>query len=75
MPWKPSQPAMKSQSISCALPSCWKRIFGLSAVKSWTLDVLDLEQDLPAVGEALRDQVLHHLLLAVDGDALADQLA
>ena len=28
-----------------------------------------------AVGEQPRHQILHHLLLAVDGDALADQLA
>src|SRR5262249_26219348 len=37
--------------------------------------VLDLEQDLPPVSEPPRDEVLHHLLLAVDGDALSDQLA
>ena len=33
MPWKPSQPAMKSHSISCALPPCVKRIFGRCAVR------------------------------------------
>jgi hypothetical protein len=38
-------------------------------------DVRALEQDLPAVGEPARDQVLHHLLLAIDGNALADQLS
>ena len=38
-------------------------------------DVVDLEQDLPAIGEPFRHQVLDHLLLAVDGDALAHQLA
>src|SRR5262249_20431854 len=38
-------------------------------------DVLDLEQDLDAVGKKARHQVLHHLLLAVDGNALADQVA
>src|SRR5687768_10135887 len=32
-----------------------------------------LEQDLSAVGETARDQILDHLLLAIDGDALADQ--
>ena len=37
-------------------------------------DVGRLEQDLPAIGESARNQVLDHLLLAVDGDALPDQL-
>src|SRR5262249_19486789 len=37
--------------------------------------VARLEQNLSAVGEPTRDQVLHQLLLAVDGHALADQLA
>src|SRR5262249_28474270 len=37
--------------------------------------VTRLEQNFPAVGEPPRDQVLHHLLLAVDGHALADELA
>ena len=32
-----------------------------------------LEQNLAAVGEPPLDQILHHLLLAVDGDALADE--
>ena len=36
-------------------------------------DVVDLEQQRPAVGEPLLDQVVHHLLLVVDGDALVDQ--
>ncbi len=34
-----------------------------------------LEQDLTAIGEPARDQILHHFLLAVDGDPLADQIA
>ncbi len=38
-------------------------------------DIGSLEQDPPAVGEPACDEVLHHLLLAVDGDALADQVA
>src|SRR5262249_45415462 len=37
--------------------------------------VARLEQNLPAVGEPPLDQVLHHLLLAVDGHALAPELA
>src|SRR5262249_29388957 len=35
--------------------------------------LLDLEQDLPTVGEPACDQVLDHLLLAVDGNAAADE--
>jgi hypothetical protein len=38
-------------------------------------DVARLEQDLTAVREAPVDQVLHHLLLTIDGHALADELA
>src|SRR5262249_10201793 len=34
-----------------------------------------LEQNLTAVGVPPLDQVLHHLLLAVDGHALADEIA
>ena len=37
--------------------------------------VARLEQDLAAIGQAPRHQILHHLLLAVDGHALADQIA
>ncbi len=74
MPWKPSQPAMKSQSISCALPSCVKRIFGRSPVRSCTLTSSTSNSSGPPSAQPLRDQILHHLLLAVDGDALADQL-
>src|SRR5262245_10046284 len=37
--------------------------------------VARLEQNLSAIGKPPRDQVLHHLLLAVDGHALADELA
>ena len=38
-------------------------------------DVGRLEQDLAAIGEPPVDQILHHLLLAIDGHALADELA
>src|SRR5262245_13651161 len=37
--------------------------------------VVDLKQDLGALREPFRHQILDHLLLAVDGDALANQLA
>src|SRR5262249_19077461 len=37
-------------------------------------DVVDLEQDLGALRKSFRHQILDHLLLAVDGDALADEL-
>jgi hypothetical protein len=36
-------------------------------------DIVDLEQDLSAIGEPFRHEVLDHLLLPVDGDALAHQ--
>ena len=36
-------------------------------------DAVDLEQQRPAVDQSLRHQILHHLLLAVDGDEFADQ--
>ena len=38
-------------------------------------DIGRLEQDLTAIGKPPRDQILHHFLLAVDGDALTDQIA
>ena len=38
-------------------------------------DVARLEQDLATIRKAPVDQILHHLLLAVDGHALADELA
>src|SRR4029077_7283195 len=36
-------------------------------------DVVDFEQQRSAVGEALLNQILHNLLLAVNGDALVYQ--
>ena len=36
-------------------------------------DAVDLEQQRPAIGKSALHQILHHLLLAVDGDALVDQ--
>ena len=35
-------------------------------------DIVDFEQQRVAIGQPLRHQVLHHFLLAVDGDALVD---
>ncbi len=49
-----------------------KRIFG-SAIEAVDADILGLEHDLPAGGEARLDQVLGDLGLAVDGDRAADQ--
>src|SRR5262249_49160803 len=49
--------------------------FRRAAAKVVDAHVARLEQNLAAVGEPPRDQVLHHLLLAVDGHALADELA
>src|SRR6266568_1035015 len=37
-------------------------------------DVLDLEQDLAAAAKPRGNQVLDHLLLAIDGDVLADEI-
>src|SRR5512141_1197664 len=36
-------------------------------------DAIDLEHQRPAVRKPSRHQILHHFLLAVDGDALVDQ--
>ena len=36
-------------------------------------DTVDLEQQRPAIGEPALHQILHHFLLAVDGDALVHQ--
>src|SRR5206468_6230865 len=43
------------------------------AGQSLDTDIVDVEQNLPTVGEPPRDQVLDHLVLAVDQDAIADQ--
>src|SRR5262249_15515619 len=49
--------------------------FRRAAAKIVHAYVARLEQNLPAVGKPPLDQVLHHLLLAVDGPALAGELA
>src|SRR5262249_30182555 len=49
--------------------------FRRAAAKIVHAHVARLEQNLAAVGKPPLDQVLHHLLLAVDGHALADELA
>jgi hypothetical protein len=38
-------------------------------------DVIDLKKNLATISKSLCDQILDDLLLAIDGDALADQLA
>ena len=43
----------------------------LAAVEIVDRDVLRLEVNLPALGEAQGDHVLHHLVLPVDGDRAA----
>ena len=48
--------------------------FRIAAVEIVNAGVLDLEQNLPAVGQALGDQVGDDLLLVVDEHLLADQL-
>ena len=45
----------------------------MCAVEIVHADAVDLEQKRPAVGKPACHQILHHLLLAVDGDALVDQ--
>ena len=47
----------------------------LAAVEIMHADRFNFEHNLPTIGEPPRDQILHDLLLAVDGDALADELA
>src|SRR5262249_4209244 len=49
--------------------------FRRAAAKIVHAHVARLEQNWPAAGEPPLDQVLHHLLLAVDGHALADEIA
>ena len=53
------------------MPLCLKRIAGLSPVEAVEAGRFRLEQDRHAAREIGRDQVLHHLLLAVDVDQLA----
>ena len=53
------------------VPSCLKWIAGRVAVEAVDVRRLRLEQDRAAAAKPRRDQVLHHLLLAVDGDDLA----
>ncbi len=71
MPWKPSQPAMKSQRTSSAEPRAPIRDPRMVTVEVPHGDVGDLEMDDAAIGEASRDDVLHRFLLAIDGDLLA----
>src|SRR5215204_451286 len=36
-------------------------------------DIADIEKNLPAIGQPAGDQVFHHLVLAIDQDAFADE--
>jgi hypothetical protein len=65
---------MKSQAISFAAPP-WRKVMRGAVPSIVQADVLDLEINLRAVGEAACDQVLDDFLLAVDRDALAHELA
>ena len=74
-PWNPSQPAMKSHASSCSRRRGVKRTRGASPSRSCSAHVVDLEADGAAGRQARRDQVLDHLLLAVDRDRPAGELA
>ena len=62
---------MKSQSSAAASPSCVKRILGRCGRRAVDARRLGLEQDRRRRRQPGRDQILHHLVLAVDGDDLA----
>ena len=71
MPWKPSQPATMSQVERVVLAVVPEADRGLVAGEAVETGRFRLEQDRHAAREIGRDQVLHHLLLAVDVDELA----
>ena len=64
-PWKPSQPAITSHSSRCASPSCVKRHGRRRRIDA---HIGDLEVQRQPGGQPRVDQVLDHLLLAVDRD-------
>jgi hypothetical protein len=71
-PWKPSQPAMKSQAMS------WSRRLAVAQAAAFAgqavqADVLGLVDDRRAGGLVRVHQVVLDLGLAVDGDGLAGQ--
>ena len=74
MPWKPSQPATTSQTRRTGSPPSRYSTTALRREEIRHPDIFDLEQDGRAGREAGGDEVLHDLLLAVDGDALAGEL-
>ena len=75
-PWKPSQPATKSHADRALLAADAEADGGMVAVDVGHAHVVRLEDDLLAGGEARGDEILHHLVLAVDGDgAAAGELA
>jgi hypothetical protein len=57
MPWNPSQPPMKSHSISSLRPPT-EANFGFALVTSCRLTSLDLEQNLTTISKSLCDQIL-----------------
>ena len=75
MPWKPSQPAMKSHSSTCSVPFEPEAHAGRSPSMPCNGDVLHLEMQRPAGRDARGHQILHHFLLAVDGHDMAGELA
>ena len=70
-PWKPSQPATKSQPSSSASPLLSEADLGAWPVEPVDAEALGFESDRAAGREPGRDQVLHDLVLAVDRDRLA----
>ena len=70
-PWKPSQPATKSQSNSCGSPSFVNETTGDVIREPRGGDVADLEVQRTAALQPRLDQVLHDLVLAVDRDRAA----
>ena len=57
--------------LGTAMPIADPRLPGLEIVHA---DALGVEHDLPTGAQACGDQVLHHLVLAVDHHVLADEI-
>ena len=76
-PWKPSQPAMKSQEISCDSPPVRKRIFGLPLVfapltpKSCTLTSAASRKTWPFAAARASKRSRHDLILRINRDGAA----
>src|SRR5262249_43201346 len=77
-PTTPKNPAPPADEIAGELdipPLVPEANFWCAAGKIVDAHVARLEQYCSAVGEALFNQILYHLLLAVNGHALADEIA